>query len=96
MNISADENFNNSNYGQNYTRTAVMMRFLQHYLGEEKMDEIMQDFYETWKFRHPQPDDLEYFFDKHIDGDVNWFFENVFEKTSYIDFGISKRVTYFG
>ncbi|MBT7520016.1 MAG: M1 family metallopeptidase, partial [Candidatus Marinimicrobia bacterium] len=85
LNISADDNFNNSNYGQNYTRTAVMMRFLQHYLGEEKMDDIMQDFYETWKFRHPQPDDLKFFFDKHIDEDITWFFENVFETTSYID-----------
>ncbi len=95
LNISANDNFNNSNYGQNYMRTAVMMRFLQHYIGEEKMDEIMQDFYETWKFRHPQPDDLKYFFDKHVNEDVNWFFENVFEKTSYIDFGISKKGNMF-
>jgi len=91
LNISSNENFNYSNYGQNYTKTAVMMRFLQHYIGEKKMDQIMQDFYANWKFRHPQPDDLKHYFDMHIDEDMNWFFENVFEKTSYIDFSLTKN-----
>ena len=95
LNISANENFAYANYGQNYTRTAVMMRFLQHYLGEEKIDQIMQDFYETWKFRHPQPDDFRSFFEKHLDEDITWFFENVFEKTSYIDFSITKNDNMF-
>ena len=91
LNITADNNFSYANYSQNYMRPAVMMRFLQHYIGEQKMDEIMQDFYENWKFRHPHPDDLKYFFKKHLDENIDWFFEDVFEKTSYIDFGLSKK-----
>ena len=42
LNISANATFNNQNYSQNYMRTAVMMRYLQHYIGEKKMDSIMQ------------------------------------------------------
>ena len=91
LNISANKNFTYANYSQNYTRTAVMMRFLQHYLGEQKIDQIMQDFYDTWKFRHPKPDDFKFFFEKHLDEDISWFFENVFEKTNYIDFCITKN-----
>ena len=95
LDISANESFAYANYGQNYTRTAVMMRFLEHYLGEQKIDQIMQDFYDTWKFRHPRPDDLRYSFEKHLDEDISWFFENVFENTSYIDFSITKKGNIF-
>ncbi|MBA64622.1 MAG: hypothetical protein CMG55_02355 [Candidatus Marinimicrobia bacterium] len=91
LNISANATFNSQNYSQNYMRPAVMMRYLQHYIGEEKMDLIMQEFYETWKFRHPSPINFKYFFDKHLDEDVDWFFDNVFDKTTSIDFGIKKR-----
>ena len=91
LNISANATFNSQNYSQNYMRTAVMMRYLQHYIGEEKMDLIMQEFYETWKFRHPSPINFKYFFDKHLDEDIDWFFDNVFDKTTSIDFGIKKR-----
>ena len=58
LNISANETFDNRNYSQNYMRPAVMLRFLQHYIGEEKMDSIMQQFYNEWKFRHPSPEDF--------------------------------------
>ena len=88
LNISADQNFNYSNYGQNYNRVAVMFRFLQHYIGEEAMNTVMRDFYETWKFRHPRPKDLFASFDKHVDQNLEQFFENVFDKTSYIDYSI--------
>ena len=77
LNISADENYNYVNYGQNYNRVAIMMRYLQHYLGEEKMDIIMKDFYETWKFKHPGVDDFYSAFEKHTGNDLTSFFENV-------------------
>jgi len=68
LNLKADE-FTGGNYGQNYSKTAVFTRFLQHYLGEDKMDEIMQDYYETWKFKHPYPEDIRTVFEKHTDKD---------------------------
>jgi len=91
LNISANENYNQFNYGQNYARVAVMMRYLQHYLGEEKMDMIMKDFYETWKFKHPGVNDFYSVFEKHTEDDLKSFFENVFDKTSFIDFGIKRE-----
>ena len=91
LNISANENFNMNNYSQNYNRPAVMLRFLQHYIGEEKMDTIMQKFYKEWQFRHPSPDDFRYYFDFYLDEDLDWFFDNVFSSTASIDFGIKKK-----
>ena len=67
LNISSNENYFYRNYGKNYSKVSVMMRYLQHYLGEEKLDIIMQDYYESWKFKHPEPKDFLSFFNKHLD-----------------------------
>ena len=91
LDISSDDNYAYRNYSQNYSKVAVMMRYLQHYLGEEKMNLIMQDYYETWKFGHPGPDDFILFFNKHLNEDINWFFDNVIDSTTYIDYKVSKR-----
>ncbi len=90
LNLTANE-YTRGNYGQHYAKTAVFMRFLQHYLGEEKMDEIMKDYYETWKFRHPYPEDLEDIFTKHTDRDLKWFFNGVFNQTTFVDYGIAQE-----
>jgi len=94
LNLKADE-FIGGNYGQNYSKTAVFTRFLQHYLGEGKMDEIMQDYYETWKFKHPYPEDIRTVFEKHTDKDLSWYFEGVIETTDYIDYSIRKKRNQF-
>jgi hypothetical protein len=84
------EKYIGSNYWQHYSKMAVFMRYLQHYLGEDKMDKILQDFYRQWEFRHPYPEDLEAVFVTHLQEDLDWFFDNVFEKTTYVDYGIIK------
>ena len=94
LNLTA-EKYTGGNYGQHYSKTAVFMRYLQHYLGEDKMDEILQDFYRQWEFRHPYPEDLEAVFAAHLQEDLDWFFDNVFEKTTYVDYGIIKTSDHF-
>ena len=91
LSISSDENYFYRNYGQSYSKVAVMMRYLQHYIGEEKIDKIMQDYYSSWKFKHPGPDDFTSFFDKHLDEDIDWFFDNLIDSTTYIDYKVSKK-----
>jgi len=54
------------------------------------MDEILQDFYRQWEFRHPYPEDLEAVFAEHLHENMEWFFDDVFEKTTYVDYGIIK------
>ena len=94
LSLKANE-YNGSNYGLNYSKTAVFTRFLQHYLGDEKMDEIMQDYYETWKYKHPYPEDLRKIFEKHTNKDLNWYFEGVLETTDYLDYSIDKKRNQF-
>ena len=91
LSISSDENYFYRNYGQNYSKVAVMMRYLQQYLGEEKMDIIMQDYFNSWKFRHPGPEDFISFFNKYLGENIDWFFDNMIDSTTYIDYAVSKK-----
>jgi len=91
LNISSDDNYAYINYGQNYSKVAVMMRYLQHYLGEEKINIIMQDYFNSWKFRHPGPEEFISFFNKHLGENIDWFFDNMIDSTTYIDYAVSKK-----
>ena len=54
------------------------------------MDEIMQDYYEKWKFRHPYPEDFQNIVESHTDKDLNWYFDGVFNTIDYVDYSINK------
>jgi hypothetical protein len=41
-----------------YTKTAVWMKQLQNALGTALFDSCMREYFRTWQFRHPYPDDF--------------------------------------
>jgi len=85
------QDFNRSNYGSIvYGKMGIYTRFLQEYLGEEKMDKVMQDYYESWKFSHPGPDDFKTSFTKLFDKDLSWFFDDVIDDTKVVDYAVGK------
>jgi Peptidase family M1 domain len=45
-----------------YTKTAVWMKLLQDSLGTSLFDSCMREYFRTWQFRHPYPDDLKTIF----------------------------------
>jgi hypothetical protein len=42
-----------------YTKSALWMRKLERDLGRETFDKAMKDYYETWKFKHPDRNDFQ-------------------------------------
>jgi hypothetical protein len=49
----------NLTYGlQTYTKPANTLHWLEQSVGTERFDRAMQDYYRTWQFRHPYPEDL--------------------------------------
>jgi hypothetical protein len=42
-----------------YTKTAVWMYLLEKSIGKDLFEKGMQNYFSTWKFRHPYPEDLE-------------------------------------
>jgi aminopeptidase N len=80
-----------SNYGGIvYSKAGLSVEYLKDYLGEEKFNEIMQSFFNEWKFKHPYPEDLQNHFEKYTDKDLTWFFEDLITTTKKVDYKIKK------
>ena len=72
-----------------YSKTAIVFDYLMAYLGEELYDKCMQRYYNEWKFKHPQPEDLRKIFEEEAGKELNWFFEDLIKTTHKIDFKIA-------
>ncbi len=58
INLSSEE-FTSFNYGSIvYSKTPVVFDYLREYVGQEKFDKAMQNYYSQFRFKHPQPKDL--------------------------------------
>jgi hypothetical protein len=81
-----------TNYGGIvYSKSAIVFDYLMAYLGEEKFDACMQEYFETWKFKHPQPSDLQQIFEKATGKDLSWFFVDMIQTTKKLDYKILKQ-----
>lgn len=79
------------NYGiVMYQKTGLIFDYLKYYLGEEKFDNAMRKYYETWKFKHPQPEDMRLVLEKESGQDLSWFFGDLIQTTNHIDYKIKK------
>lgn len=58
-----------------YYKTVLWMKQLEKYLGEKAFDSSMKSYYQTWKFKHPSPQDfkqvIEQVSDKNVDSIFN-------------------------
>jgi len=88
----ASEEYEMINYGGIvYSKTGLSFYYIKEYLGEAKFNEIMQDYFESWKFRHPYPGDLERIFKSHTEKDLSWFFNDLLTTTKKIDYKILRE-----
>ena len=79
------------NYGTIvYMKTAVTFDYLMAYLGEDTFDRTMQRYFNEWKFKHPQPGDLQKIFEDETNKNLSWFFEDMIQTTKKLDYKIVK------
>jgi len=91
INLASDE-YAMINYGGIvYSKTGLGFYYLKEYIGESKFNDIMQDYFESWKFRHPYPEDLEQIFKTHTDKDLSWFFKDLLNTTKKLDYKILRE-----
>jgi hypothetical protein len=69
-----------------YNKAAQGFNYLRAYLGDSLFDSIMHDYYRTWIYKHPQPDDLRAIFQSHTDKDLSWFFDDFLGTTKRLDY----------
>lgn len=78
--------FTSINYGIiMYQKTGLVLNYLHEYLGP-KYDECMQQYFETWKFKHPQPEDLKNTFETCTGKDLSWVFNDLIQTSKTVDF----------
>jgi hypothetical protein len=71
-----------------YEKVSITFYSLMEYLGASEFDRIMKIYFETWKFKHPQPKDLEAIFKNNCNKDLTWFFEDLLGSTKTIDYSL--------
>jgi hypothetical protein len=81
-----------------YNKTALWLQTLEGIVGTELMDEIMQSYFQRWKFKHPCRYDfvdvvneivIEHMSYKYPDG-MNWYFDQVMYGTDICDYQLSE------
>ena len=81
--------FSSANYGiVMYQKTGLVFYYLKDYLGDIEFDRIMHVYFEQWKFKHPQPEDLRILFENQTGKDLAWFFDDLIQTTNHVDFKI--------
>lgn len=79
-----------------YNKMASVLKTLENEIGTEHFDNCMKIYFDTWKFRHPGPNDFIEIFnnyaksnlsDKYPNG-LNWFFDQTIFEDSYCDYEV--------
>lgn len=83
--------YNSINYGTiAYAKTAFAFNYLLEYLGDDKTNLLMLEYFERWKFKHPQPEDFEAVAIEVVGDSLSWFFNDVIRSADKMDYSISR------
>ncbi len=83
------KDFSPANYGIiMYQKTGLVFYYLKDFLGDLEFDRIMHAYFNEWKFKHPQPEDLRILFENETGKDLSWFFDDLIQTTNHVDFKI--------
>jgi len=83
------DDFSSLNYGAiMYQKTGVVFFYLMDYLGAEKFDAAMSAYYQQWKFKHPQPADLQKTLETQTGKDLSWLFKDLIQTTKHLDYKV--------
>ena len=82
-------NFTKINYGIDvYYKTALMLKYLEQYMGPDNFEKGMKNYYDTWHFKHPYPEDFRVCMQKNTPKSLDWFFDGMLHTDKKIDFTI--------
>ncbi|MFN3999454.1 M1 family metallopeptidase [Algoriphagus sp.] len=89
MSTHADHYHTNSAYSAAaYSKGAVFLAQLGYVIGDNVRDRAMLRYFDTWKFRHPNVNDLIRIMEKESGMELDWYKEYFVNSTKTIDYGI--------
>src|SRR5690606_5526183 len=71
-----------------YSMGAVFLHQLKYIIGEEALYKGMRQYFNTWKFRHPEPNDFIRIMEKVSGLQLKWYLSYWTNTTKHIDYGI--------
>ncbi|NCA20939.1 MAG: hypothetical protein EBS86_07370, partial [Crocinitomicaceae bacterium] len=78
------------NYGViMYQKTGLVFFYLKAYLGDELFNKAMSDYFEAWKFKHPQPEDMQKSIETSTGKKLDWLFNDLIKTTNHVDYKIT-------
>jgi hypothetical protein len=94
MNQHADHFSTNRAYGTSaYSMGAIFLNQLKYIIGEEAFYKGMRRYYNTWKFRHPEPIDFIRIMEKTSGLQLKWYMSYWLNTTKRIDYEIKNFVS---
>lgn len=75
-----------------YSMGTVFLEQLKYVIGEEHFYKGMKQYYETWKFRHPEPNDFIRVMEKVSGLQLKWYMNYWVNTTKHIDYGIKNII----
>ncbi len=89
LSIHADHFSTNSAYGvAAYVKGHVFLTQLEYILGSPAFNSAMLRYFNTWKFKHPNPNDFLRILEKQSELELDWFKEYFIYTTKTIDYAI--------
>ncbi|KQC32347.1 peptidase M1 [Nonlabens sp. YIK11] len=79
----------NGAYGTSaYSKGAVFMSQLGYIVGEDVRDQIIKEYFNTWKFKHPNPNDFKRVAERVSGFELDWYLIDWTQTTNTIDYAI--------
>ncbi len=72
-----------------YTKPAVVLGALRAVVGDEAFEAAFHDFFEEWRYRHPQPWDFFRTVERHHGEDLDWFWRPLLYETDVLDHAVT-------
>lgn len=85
-------NLNGAYSAASYSKGSVWMSQLGYVIGEEALDKGLLEYFNTWKFKHPNPNDVLRVFERVSGLELDWYNEYFVYTTKKIDYGIQNVV----
>lgn len=90
LSTHADHYETNYAYGNAaYNKGEVVVAQLAYVIGRENLMNGMLKYFDTWKFKHPNPNDFKRIMEKESMLELDWYFEYFVNTTKTIDYKIS-------
>ncbi|MEO0776559.1 MAG: M1 family metallopeptidase [Bacteroidota bacterium] len=89
LSTHADHFETNAAYGVgSYVKGAIFLHQLEYVVGEDAFDRGMLEYFNTWKFKHPNPNDFIRVMEKVSGLELDWYKEYFVYTTKTTDYGV--------